>query len=260
VFRLSACVALLFADERGGLPERVRAAAAAGCEAIDLWGWRELDLDELAAVLEETRMTVAMMLVDPPGRLVDTTRLPEFVGAVEDSAAAAARIGCEALVVLPGESVPGAGEAEQDAAIVDGLQAAAGLCAEAGVRLLLEPLNTRRDHPGTYVSTTRHALDLAERADRPEVGILYDVYHSAMMGEDPVDVLGDRSPLVGHVHVADTGGRHEPGTGTIAWSHALDRLWAIGYRGFLGLEYVPTVASARSLTHLRATLDAFAPR
>ena len=50
--------------------------------------------------------------------------------------------------------------------------------------LVLEPLNDRVDHPGYYLTSTVEGLDIVDEVDRPEVRLLYDIYHSAMMGEE----------------------------------------------------------------------------
>ncbi len=53
----------------------------------------------------------------------------------------------------------------------------------SGVRVGLEPLNTRIDHVGYYLSSTVEGLDIVDEVGRPEIGIVYDIYHSAVMGE-----------------------------------------------------------------------------
>ena len=251
---LSACVELLFAEGSPPFPDRIRAAAAAGCDGIEFWEWRHKPLEAIAEAVAETGVAVTMMVVEPRSRLVDPSTLPEFLAGVRDSAAAAARIGCRAVVALSGTTLDDASAADQNDAIVAALQAAAPIAAEHGVLLLLEPLNSRIDHPGEYLSGTTLGLNLVERVDRPGVALLHDVYHSAIMGERPVEVLAGRGELVGHVHVADTEGRHEPGTGAIDWPHVVSGLRAIGYRGFVGLEYAPTVDSAQSMRFLRGAI------
>jgi hydroxypyruvate isomerase len=195
-----------------------------------------------------------MIVVEPRSRLADRSTRDEFLAGVRESAVAANRIGCRALVALSGEVVGGAAAQVQDEAIVASLRAAAPIAEKHGLLLLLEPLNDRVDHPGTYLTGTVHGLDLVERVGHRSVGLLYDVYHSATMGERPVEVIGDRGALVGHVHVADTGGRREPGTGSIDWAAVVDGLRSRGYDGYVGLEYVPTRPSTESLQFVRRVL------
>lgn len=253
--KLSACVELLFTEGDRPFVERVRAAAAAGCDGIEFWSWRDKPLDALADAVAETGVAVPMIVVDPFVDLVDAGRLPELLDAVRGSAVAARRIGCQALVAVSGNTLPGVDATDQNDAIVRALRAAGPVADEHGIKVLLEPLNTRVDHPGTYLSSTSLGLDLVEQVDRPEVGLLYDVYHSVVMDEDPADVLRGRGELLGHVHVADTNGRHQPGTGGIDWDRTIAVLLDAGYRGFVGMEYGPTVDSAESMRLLRSTLS-----
>ena len=93
---------------------------------------------------------------------------------------------------------------------------------------------------GTYLDSTEEALDIVDEVGRPGLRLLYDLYHSVTMGEDPATVLRGRMDRVRHVQVADVPGRHEPGSGMIDWRATLDRLRSDGYRGWLGLEYAPS--------------------
>lgn len=259
VYPLSACIDMVFADVSDSPIDRILAAVEAGCEGIEFWTWRDKPLEAMAEVVRAAGLAVPMMIVEPVSHLTDPSRAEEFRRAVEESAVAAALIGCQALVAVSNTAAPGLSPVEQDEAIVTALAGVAPIVAAGGIKLLLEPLNTLVDHPGVHVSGTAHGLDLVERVGRPEVGLLYDVYHSATMGETPVDVLGGRAELVGHVHVADTGGRHEPGTGDIPWHRVTAKLQAAGYRGFVGLEYAPTGDSAESVARARAAMSPARP-
>lgn len=97
-------------------------------------------------------------------------------------------------------------------------------------------------------------MAIVEEAAAPNVKLLLDLYHSAVMDERLDEAVGDRIGLIGHVHVADTQGRHEPGTGTVDWAATLGWLRDAGYKERLGLEYMPTQPSAESLSYLQHVL------
>ena len=82
--------------------------------------------------------------------------------------------------------------------------------------------------------------------------LLYDLYHSVVMGESPIVVPKSRVERECHLQATDVPGRHEPGSGTIGWPAILGRPWAAGYRGSLGLEYLPIRPSAESVSHIRS--------
>lgn len=115
----------------------------------------------------------------------------------------------------------------------------------------MEPVNTRVDHPGTLVDRTREAVHIARAVNSPRFGILYDLYHSVTEGENPTAELAEAGDLVDYVQIADAPGRGEPGTGSIDWPGAFTMLRQSGYSGVIGLEYIPTVESARSVDYIR---------
>ena len=97
-------------------------------------------------------------------------------------------------------------------------------------------------------------LDLVEAVNSPNLRLLYDVWHSAVMGEDMAEVLAGRIHLVAHVQVADMDDRNEPGTGSVDWAKVMQVLRDLGYSGAIGLEYFPTLPMDRSVALTRQTL------
>lgn len=252
MLELSACIEWLFAEEPA-FAKRVERAAEAGCGFVEFWTWRDKDLAELAGALEASGARLKSFLSQPEGRLVDPATHAAFLGGVSESASVARSLGAEGLIVLAGDRLVGVEDRDQRAAVVAALRAAAPLAAEHGVTLLLEPLNTRIDHVGYFLDSTRDGLDLVEEVAADNVGLLLDVYHSVTMGEDPERVVGDRVGLVGHVHLADVPGRGEPGSGGIDWAAVVSWLRRSGYGGALGLEYMPSaVGTVESLALIAA--------
>ena len=252
--RLSGCVEMLFKPEHDDFPSRIRACRDAGLDAVEFWRWRAKDLGGIAAASRETGLPVAAFSVEPVGHLVDPATREEFLRGVRETIPVAQRLGTRTLIVVVGDAREGIPAAEQRQAIVDALRAAAPLAEAGGVTLALEPLNTVVDHVGYFLDSTSEGLDIIEEVASPAVRLLYDIYHSAMMGEDPAAVLAGRGALIAHVHAADRPGRHEPGSGTIDWRAAVAALRDVGYTGPIGLEFRPTGDSAASLRDIRGRL------
>ena len=252
---------MLFAGTpRQPFADRVAAAAGAGIDAVEIWGWRDKDLDALERSLRAHGSTLVSMIVDPPIPLVDRSRRAEFLAAVAGSARVAGRLGCGTLVVTAGQARLGVPRLKQWRAIAEALRAASPIASDSGVVLALENLNSRVDHVGTFLDSTAEALDIVDEVGSPAVRLLYDLYHSVVMGESPADVLGSRVDRVRHVQLADVPGRHQPGTGTIDWGVAIGWLTAAGYRGPFGLEYAPLGPPAASLGHIRTVVAAATAR
>jgi hydroxypyruvate isomerase len=250
-FELSACVEWLFAEAGPELPERIRAAAAAGVPAVEFWTLRGRDVDAIAAALAETGTALSGFLANPAAPLVDRAAHPAAVEEVEAAVDVAGRLGCRTLIALAGDALAGVDAAMQRAALVDGLRACAAIAGPRGVTLALEPLNSRVDHVGTFLDSTRAGLDVVDEVGSPHVRLLLDLYHALVMEEDWAADARGRGDRIAHVHVADVPGRHEPGAGTANWPQALAELADLGYRGRIGLEYVPTGPTATTLDVIR---------
>ena len=106
-FSRSACIEWLFAEDGAPVPERIRRAADAGLDGVEFWHWRDKDLVAVGEAARAGGLAIVMMLVEPQVPIVDATRLAEFAQAAEDSARAAAALGCATLVVASGEKLPG---------------------------------------------------------------------------------------------------------------------------------------------------------
>lgn len=258
MYELSANIELLFTEYGEGdanVVARLRAAAALGLPAVEIWSWRGKDVGALGQALEETGVRLQTMCVDPMGVLVDPATHGTFLAAVTDSAATAQLLNCPFLVITAGDHQAEVSRSEQHSAIVAALREAARLLEGSEVVLLLENLNSRVDHVGTFLDSTVECLDIVEEVDSPTVRALYDHYHSLVMDERPESVLAGRIDLVGHVQTADVPGRYEPGTGSVDWGNELRVLHDLGYRGRIGLECLPSADTASSLDHIQHVLD-----
>ena len=252
--KLSGCVEMLFKTEHDAIDARIHAARDAGLDAVEFWSWRNKPLDAVENALRETGVSLAAFSVEPRCAIVDSATHAGFVDAVRESVSMAQRLGAPTLIVLTGDELRDRGRDEQHRAVAAALRLAAPIAADAGVALALEPLNTRVDHAGYFLSGTAEGLDIVEAVGSSAVRLLYDLYHSAVMGERTAEVLAGRGHLIGHVHVADAPGRHQPGSGSIDWPTSLAALRAEGYAGPIGLEYRPTGDTVASLRQTRSCL------
>jgi hydroxypyruvate isomerase len=123
--------------------------------------------------------------------------------------------------------------------IAAGLRVLAKAAKKRGLTLLLEPLNTVVDHRGCFLDSSTVGAELVQAVDSPQVKLLYDIYHMSMMHEDVPGEIESNLPLIGHIHVADMPGRHQPGTGKINYKAMNALLSRIGYNGFIGMEFSP---------------------
>lgn len=127
---------------------------------------------------------------------------------------------------------------------------AAGRCETQGVTLCVEPLNSI-DNPGFLVPTSTQMISLIEEIGHPNLRLQYDFYHQQRMDGNLIAFFADHIGQIGHIQIADSPDRHEPGTGEINYDFVFDRIDALGYDGWISLEYKPSTTTEASLGWLR---------
>lgn len=235
--------------------DRFRAAAEAGFSRVEILFVHPLDPAEVEKALRDLRLE--LVLFDPRpgdwskgerGLLSLPGREDEFLASVREAISLAQRLGTwriNALAGIPG-SVPR--EVAERTAIAN-LRAAAPLVERAGMKILVEAINTF-DMPGYFASTPDIAASLVRAAESDSVGLQLDQYHAGMMGKDARAALLQHAELIAHVQVADVPGRHEPGTGLQPIAQFLDELDELDYEGCVGLEYKPLADTDAGLAWL----------
>ena len=252
--QFAACVEWMFTKGNDDLASRIRAAHAAGVPGVEFHLWREKDLDAIGHALDETGVRLVSFCVEPRCSLVDPLDHDKVLAAIADAIPVAQRFPGAGMVVASGFTRPDVPEQEQFDAAVGVLRRAADLAHAAGTVLWLEPVYMLLHGQRMFVDTIGRGLDIVAAVDSPGLRLLADVYHSAQTNEDLAAAIGDRMRYVAHVQVADTPGRHEPGTGTVDWPAVMDVLRTKGYDGGIGLEYFPSADDAESLALTRRAL------
>lgn len=252
MYQLSPNIELLF-TEAGEHPDRVRAAAAAGFDAVEMWGTSTVDVDALGKALTETGLSLTSVLAEPRTNFaLPWETLDAFFEGLDRGVEHARALGCPRIVLGSGVGFPGQKRVQNLARLVEVFSQAVERTNGSGVKLVLEPVNTRVDHPGALTDRTADAITVARGVDSDSFGILYDMYHSITEGEDPAVELANAGRLVDYVQIADAPGRGEPGSGEVDWAAQLAVLRSSGYGGPIGLEYFPTVASEESVRHIKS--------
>jgi hydroxypyruvate isomerase len=245
-----------------GFLERFAAAARDGFPAVEYLGPYAEPKHKVAETLAANGLAQALFNV-PSGDWAGGERgiaaLPgrsdEFRAGIGTALDYAAALDCKKLNVIAGLVGPGADREAMEATLVDNLKYAAPRCADAGVKLLIEPINLR-DIPGFFLSTTAHAERILERVADDNLYIQYDLYHMQVMQGDLVPTYERLRDRIAHVQLADNPGRNEPGTGEINYGFVLPAIERLGYDGHFGCEYKPSAGTSEGLgwmqPHLRS--------
>jgi hydroxypyruvate isomerase len=237
--------------------DRFEAAARAGFTAVEYLFPYDYDKVELRRRLNAHGLVQALhnlpagnWSAGERGIACHPDRTAEFAEGVDRAIEYATALGCGQVNCLAGIVPAGVSLEEARATFVRNLRLAAGTLASAGVRLLIEPINTR-DIPGFFLSRTAQALEVIEAVGSPNLLLQYDVYHMQIMEGDLSTTLERHISRIGHIQIADPPGRHEPGTGEINYDFLLGHLDRLGYAGWVGLEYKPAGRTEDGLAWMR---------
>jgi hydroxypyruvate isomerase len=233
--------------------DRFAAAAAAGFKGVEYLFPYAYDKDQLAERLAAHGLTQA--LHNMPAGGWDTgerglgilaDRVAEFQDGVGLAIDYATALGCQRLNCLAGVAPDGADPDTLRETLVSNLRFAAGECAKAGITLLSEPINTR-DIPGFYLCRTAQALEIFDDVGADNLLLQYDIYHMQIMEGDLAPTIEANLGRIGHMQLADTPGRHEPGSGEINFDFLLGHIDGLGYDCWIGCEYKPAGTTAEGL-------------
>ena len=236
------------------LLERPAAAKAAGFDAVEFW-WpfdravpADADVDRFVAAVRDAGVALAGLNFyagDMPGGdrgLVSwPARAAEFRDNVAVTVSIAEQLGCKAFNALYGNRVDGVAPEEQDDLAVQNLGLAATGVAAIGGIVLIEPVSGADRYPLLTAAQAIAVIDrVAAETGQRNLGLLADLYHLAVNGDDVDAAIARFASRAAHVQIADAPGRNEPGTGNLPLQRQLDALQDAGYAGWVGLEYKPS--------------------
>jgi hydroxypyruvate isomerase len=235
--------------------DRFGAARKAGFDAVECQFPYAFPAAAIAGELE--RHALKMVLHNLPagdwaagdrGLACDRSRRAEFEDSVALAIEYARTLGVDSMHCLAGIAPPSAHET-----YADNLRFAARALQAENMQLLIEPINTF-DIPGYFLSSSRQAADVIAECGAPNLFMQYDIYHMQRMEGELAATIARHLPLICHMQLADTPGRHEPGTGNIDFPALFATIDALGYTGWIGCEYVPKGDTVAGLAWRQALL------
>ncbi len=178
-------------------------------------------------------------------------RVDEFREGVGRAIDVATALGVNQVNCLAGKAPMGASDATLRKTFVANLRYAADALGQAGIRLLIEPINTF-DIPGFYLSRSAQALSIIDEVGSSNLFLQFDIYHAQRMEGELANSLQQHLARIAHVQIADNPGRNEPGSGEINHPFLFAHLDRIGYKGWIGCEYKPAGRTEEGLGWLHA--------
>lgn len=232
------------------LPDRIRAAARAGFSAVECHFPYEHEPEEIRGVLAEAGLRMLSIntalgqngpddfgVAALPGREEEAQRL------IQQAVQYAAAIGARSVSVLAGRSEGASGAEDTYRA---NLTYAAGLAGAAGINILVEPIS-QRAVPGYHVSYVETAVETIEAVGAPNIGLMFDCFHTQIMQGDLATRLWTNLRHIAHVQIAAVPDRGEPDSGEVNYPWLLAELDSMGYEGWIGAEYQPRTTTDEGL-------------
>ncbi|WP_377298322.1 hydroxypyruvate isomerase family protein [Rhizobium sp. SGZ-381] len=250
--RFSANLGFLFDDL--ALPDAIRAAKAAGFEAVECHWPYAVPVEDVCGALADTALVMLGLNTSRGNVALGDNGLSAIPGR-EDEARAAIReaIAYAIAIAAPNVHVM-AGKASGDEArevFLSNLAYASDLARPHDITLLIEPLNSR-DAPGYFLTGSAQAVDLIETLAADNVKLMFDCYHLQIMEGDLPARLERLMPHIGHIQIASVPDRREPDHGDLDYRALLRLLDDMGYGRPIGAEYRPATSTAAGLGWLKA--------
>jgi hydroxypyruvate isomerase len=249
--KLAANLSMLFTEV--DFMQRFAAASQAGFRGVEYLFPYAHDAADLRRALDDARLEQVLFNL-PPGDWAAGERgiacLPgredEFRAGITTAIAYATALGCPRVNCLAGIRPAGLAEPAAQHTFVENLRYAANELERAGVALVIEAINTY-DIPNFFLARSAHAFATIEAVGSANLSFQYDVYHMQRMEGELTATLRANSARIGHIQIADNPGRHEPGSGEIAYPFVFAEIDRLGYSGWVSAEYLPSNGTAAGL-------------
>ena len=233
--------------------DRFKAAADAGFGAVEYLFPYDHDAQLLKSRLRDHRLEQVLHNLPAGdwgagerGIACLPDRVDEFKAGVDKAIAYAITLECPRVNCLAGLVPPDTDSNVVRDTFVRNLEYAAPRLKAAGIKLLIEPINTR-DMPRFFLTGTQQAVEVIETVGSDNLFVQFDIYHMRMMEEPLAETIERQLPRIAHMQLADVPGRHEPGTGQIDFDSLFGVIDRAGYSGWIGCEYIPKTNTVEGL-------------
>lgn len=245
--KFSANLGFLWTDRP--LPDAIRAAHAAGFDAVECHWPYDHDVADVKSALNETGLTMLGLNTARGDVAKGENGLAALVGREQEARAAIDQaLGYAAIIDAPNIHVM-CGFAQGPVAhqtYISNLKYACKRAAELGKTILIEPLN-HYDAPGYFLKTTCQAIGIIGEVGAKNIRLMFDCYHVQLMEGDVSNRIARLLPFIGHIQFASVPDRSQPDQGELNYAHVFSEIERLGYSAPLGAEYKPKIATNDTL-------------
>lgn len=243
MIKLSACAEMLYTNDE--FEERIRKLKNDNINTIEFWQWSNKNLESIKKAAVKNEMTVCAFCVDSNNQdiqsMVSQTALNKkaekmLITAVCESIEKAKYLNAKNLIITVGNRIDDLTYQQQMANVIDNLKLIKGYFESEDITLLIEPINLK-ERPKYLIPDANALIPVIKEVSSKNIKLLYDIYHQSMENKFDISEFKKALPYIGHIHIADCPGRHEPGTGNIDFDAIFDMLSKEAYSGYVGLEF-----------------------
>jgi hydroxypyruvate isomerase len=184
----------------------------------------------------------------------DQAKRETFLKEIRESVDIAKRVNAKWMTVVPGHVDRRPHLNYQTANVVESLKQAAKILEPHGLIMVLEPLNTLRNHPGMFLTEVPQTYLICKAVGSPSCKILFDMYHQQITEGNIIPNINAAWDEVAYFQVGDNPGRNEPGTGEMNYRNIFKHIHGKGFTGVVGMEHGN---AAKGKDGERAVIDAY---
>jgi hydroxypyruvate isomerase len=257
---------------QGSFEDKLQIAARAGLQSVELVSehikWSDSQIADMKKLARGYGLGMDTIIATPdwktrPVSMVNPAQRENFLKDVEEAIVFAQKLEVPQIILMSGDEIPGKTHEEQYASLLEGCKRAGDLAAKANVTMIVEPLNSKVNHKGFFLTTCVEGLKLIKETDNPHVKLLFDIYHEQVQNGNVTNTLTEAEPYVAVFHIADNPGRHDPGTGEMNYANIYKAIQKTGYAGYICMEYLPlgdpVPSLKKAVDEMRANLVDAAP-
>ena len=248
--------------------QHVEMGAKYGFAGVEQLEWLGLDLKRAGRVLKEYGVTSTALIIQSEspevakylpwthGMVWEDSRQP-FIEALKETIRAAKVMGVPNIIATTGNERTDVCREKQHEIVVETLKQMAPYANEAGVMIVLEPLNVLVNHPGHFLVTSKEGFEMIREVDSPSCRLLFDIYHQQVSEGNLIANIREGIDLIGHFHIADNPGRMEPGTGEINYEKVFQAIQETGYSRWLAFECGRTLEAGALCEKMQKLIQPF---
>lgn len=265
---IGACIEPFFSDLN--YEDRIQKIHGLGFKAYEFWFHNKRfdgtglvdemkDFDKIGELNERYGLHTTDFVYNHPdggviAALIDRHDRNKLLENLDEMISYAKKIGCTRFISGSGNRIQGLNREEALDTMIDSLHALMKICERENITFLLEPFNTKVDHPDYFLDDPQECVAVLKKVNHPNAKMLFDIYHMQIMTGNVVAFIRENIDYIGHFHIAGVPGRHEPYACELNYRFILEEIAKLEYNGYAGLEYWPSVEPEESL---RKTLQYF---